>query len=194
VTSDSHFGHENIKNFCHRPSDAESTMMEEWARAVPEKDSTLLHLGDLSYRNNAFFKNMIAPHLTGETKLLILGNHDKQRYSFYRDSGFKIIKPFQLGYRGVVVSFSHYQWNFDEGAMPKNYIRIHGHIHNNGYTRTEFIPFLKNHINISVEQTHYRPVNLALLLDGYLGYWEPSSLDEQALAKKARHQHRRDTV
>jgi calcineurin-like phosphoesterase family protein len=171
VVSDSHFGHENIKAFCHRPLDIEQTMMEEWARAVPDKDSTLLHLGDLAYRNNAFFKNLVAPHLTGERKLLIQGNHDKQRYSFFRDCGFRIVKPFQIKYENRIIQFSHYPWNpeFDgPHAMPSNVWRVHGHIHNNGYERTEFTPFLRNHINISVEQIKYRPVRLSTLLAGAL--------------------------
>lgn len=187
VVSDTHFGHESIKAFCHRPLDIEQTMMEEWARAVPEKDSTLLHVGDMTYRNNAWFKNIIAKHLTGERKLIIQGNHDHQRYSFFRDCGFHIIKPFQIAVTAdalgcqlipdetyaqkdyVIVQFSHYPWNpeFDEGeSIPDNTWRVHGHIHNNGYSRHEFTPFLKNHINISVEQIKYRPVRLASLLEG----------------------------
>lgn len=168
VVSDTHFGHTNIIGFCHRPPDHEQIMMERWARAVPA-GATVLHLGDLSYRNNSLFKNVIARHLTGSRKLLIRGNHDKQRYSFYTQSGFKIIRPFALNYGKWVVSFSHYPWNAeDEGTMPANHIRVHGHIHNNGYFRDAFVPFLKNHINVSVEQTKYRPVLLANLLSGYL--------------------------
>lgn len=186
IVSDTHFGHENIKAFCHRPPDVEQTMMEEWARAVPEEDSTVLHLGDLSWKSNAWFKNMIAPHLTGARKLLILGNHDKARYSFYRDCGFRLARPFKVNYRDKVVSFSHYPWSEEEeaGVMPDNEVRLHGHIHNNGYydgrefdeqgkqirhaerrSDGRLIPFLRNHINLSVEQTRYRPVNLKLLLD-----------------------------
>jgi calcineurin-like phosphoesterase family protein len=171
VISDTHFGHENIKAFCHRPSDVEQTIMEEWARTVPESGSTLLHLGDLSYRGNALFKNLIAPHLTGERKLLVQGNHDKQRYSFYRDSGFQIVKPFSITYRGYEISFSHYPWNpeFDgTREPPASHRRLHGHIHNNGYTREAYVPFVRRQINLSCEQTKYRPVNLKLLLDGEL--------------------------
>lgn len=155
-------------------------MMEEWAREVPN-EATLLHLGDLSWKSNAFFKNMIAPHLTGSRKLLILGNHDRQRRSFYRDSGFQITHPFEITHivpaikAGVeggrwTISFSHYPWSdADEGRpMPPRHLRIHGHIHNNGYTRETFVPFLRNHVNISAEMTKYKPVNLALLLDAVL--------------------------
>jgi calcineurin-like phosphoesterase family protein len=104
-----------------------------------------------------------------------MGNHDRQAYSFYRQSGFQIVKPFMLRlpseYGNWVVSFSHYPWNEefeDSGPIPNNHIRVHGHIHNNGYFRDAYVPFLRNHINVSVEQTKYRPVNLANLLSGYL--------------------------
>lgn len=170
IVSDTHFGHENIKAFCHRPSDVESTMIENWARAVGP-DDTLLHLGDLSYKSNSFFKNVIAPHLTGKRKLIVLGNHDRQRFSFYRDSGFQIAQPFQIDYRDHVIQFSHYPWNpeYDEGREPpENVVRVHGHIHNNGYTRSALIPFVRRQINMSAEQTKYTPINLELLLNGYL--------------------------
>lgn len=168
LVSDTHFGHENIIGFCNRPEDHEQVMMEEWARAVGEND-TVLHLGDLSYRNNGMFKHVISKHLTGKRKLLVRGNHDRQNYSFYRQAGFKLTRDFEIVYRDWRISFSHYPWNTErDGTMPANMIRIHGHIHNNGYTRAAFVPFRKNHINLSVEQTHYRPVNLKLLLDGAL--------------------------
>lgn len=179
LVSDSHFGHKNIIGFCHRPEDVEQIMMEEWASVIGEGDS-VIHLGDLCYRGNSWFKNMIAPHLTGD-KRLILGNHDKQRYGFYKKCGFKITKPFEFhvvdnsGF-GVelvdhprkdswTISLSHYPAN---EVLGDREVRIHGHIHNNGYTRSAYVPFIKNHINISVEQTKYKPLNLKLLLDGYL--------------------------
>lgn len=184
ITSDSHFGHQNIVGFCHRPPDHEQIIMEEWAREVPP-DGTVIHLGDLSYRNNGLFKNVISKHLTGERKFLIRGNHDHQRYSFYRASGFKQIRPMAFFYNeeGLSdateliqgeyrISLSHYPWSEIDEERPINDadIRIHGHIHNSGYGTklTPYIPFLKNHINVSVEQTHYRPVNLGMLLDACL--------------------------
>lgn len=199
LVSDTHFGHENIVGFCHRPERHEEVMMEEWARAVPD-DATVIHLGDLSYRANGMFKNVISKHLTGDRKLLIRGNHDKQRFSFYRDSDFKITRPMELYFRQDtypkpsltqvtiaraewVISLNHYAWNTErDGPQPDNHIRIHGHIHNNGYSRAEFVPFLRNHINISVEQTKYRPVNLLALLEGYLLGVVPADDDERAEA------------
>jgi calcineurin-like phosphoesterase family protein len=191
VTSDHHFGHDNIVQFAHRPEDHEHVMMERWAQAVPD-GATVIHLGDVAYKGTRKFEKLIAPNLTGARKLLIMGNHDTARLSLYRAAGFQICRPFMLGIDVVggrlevypydrntpveqaltpyIVSFSHYQWGDrdDEGVIPDNHIRVHGHIHNNGYFREGFVPFLKNHINVSIEQTKYRPVNLANLLSGYL--------------------------
>lgn len=147
--------------------------MEEWARAVPE-DETLLCLGDLSWKNNGMFRHVISKHLTGDPKYLILGNHDRGRPSFYRQCGFTVVPPFEIEYtapgrkRPYTVSFSHYPLR--KGELYPNHIRIHGHIHNNGYGGKDspFVPFAAGQINISVEQTHYRPVNLKELLDGYI--------------------------
>lgn len=178
VVSDTHFGHENIKGYCHRPADVEQIMMEEWARAVPPED-TLLHLGDLCWKGNAWFKNMIARHLTGQ-KYLILGNHDKGRPSFYRNCGFTVIKPFSIAHNGITVSFSHYplpgsRVHRDWEPTPKmpasrERIHIHGHIHNNGYGDKDgpFIPYRRNQVNVSAEMMKYKPVNLAVLLHGLL--------------------------
>lgn len=174
VISDTHFGHKNIIEFCHRPADHDQLILENWAREIPD-DATVIHLGDLCYKGNAWFREVIAPKLTGQRKLLVKGNHDGGRYSFYKRCGFKLARPFSIMWGATEVSFSHYPWNERgdadfgveaEGPMPPNHLRLHGHIHNNGYTRAGFVPFLAQHINLSVEQTKYRPVNLALLLSG----------------------------
>jgi calcineurin-like phosphoesterase family protein len=194
VVSDTHFGHDNIVGFCFRPEDHEQVMIAEWRKHVPD-DATVLHLGDLAYRGNARFKHLIAKELTGARKLLIMGNHDKQRYSFYRASGFALARPFKIEYAPVPgafwdVSFSHYPWNPQtDGPMQPHDLRIHGHIHNNGYSRDAYVPFLAGHINVSVEQTKYRPVNLKLLLDAaLLGQFPETTqeqLDEAAARKEA---------
>lgn len=192
VTSDTHWGHTNIVEYCRRPPDHEEAMVAEWFSAVPE-DATVLHLGDLSYRNNGMFQHVISKKLTGARKLLIKGNHDHSRPVFYRKSGFQVVRPFSMVYdpspefgcdssKRWIISFSHYPLKTPEpmlkgkdGTMRKH-IHIHGHIHNNGYGgyTTDFTPFSLGQINVSVEQLHYRPVNLDRLLKGYIqGCYEP---------------------
>jgi calcineurin-like phosphoesterase family protein len=206
VISDTHWGHKNIIGFCHRPDDFETLLLENIAQAVPDDpDVTLLHLGDLCYRGNAEFRALIAPHIQPKSgrKLLIAGNHDKQRYSFYKKCGFKMAHPFAIRWGSTVVSFSHYPWSTapatpdgkggDGGTMPANVLRVHGHIHNNGYTRSGYVPFLAQHVNLSVEQTKYRPVHLGTLLSAVLdGHYaaddgNPTGIDAEAVEKQSAH-------
>ena len=198
VWSDPHFGHTNIIGFCHRPDDFEQLLLENLAEAVPDdEDITLLCLGDVAYGSNARFRSVTSKYLAplNGRKLLIRGNHDTQRYKWFKQSGFRLARPFSIRWGDWEVSFSHYPWNSDEEGrpMPERHLRIHGHIHNNGYTRVGFVPFLKNHVNISVEQTKYRPVNLASLLSAVIdGQYvaddgAPTSIDADAIRKESHH-------
>lgn len=172
VISDTHFGHSNIVEYQHRPPDFEQLLLENIAREVPEGENvTLLHLGDLSYSNNARFKAVTSRYITPRTgrKVLVPGNHDKSRASFYYQSGFKRISPFWIPYYDWRVSFSHYPWNSaNEGPMPPMNLRVHGHTHADGYSRSIFTPYLKNHVNVSVEVLKYKPVNLLALLEAVI--------------------------
>ena len=190
IISDTHFGHDNIVGFCHRPEDHDQLLVAEWRKVVPD-DGVVIHLGDLSYGHNGgdnWFKHIISKELTGKIKYLVRGNHDRKTHNFYKQCGFTLRMPFSWEYRDHIISFSHYPWSEKEDKVPMqaNDVRLHGHIHNNGYTRDGYVPFLKQHINMSVEQTKYRPVNLKLLLDAYLFGEYPETTDEQEAAAAER--------
>jgi calcineurin-like phosphoesterase family protein len=175
ILSDSHFGHSNIVGYCARPEDHEERMIAEWRATVPA-DGTVLHLGDLSYSNNARFRALQSKELTGARKLLIRGNHDRSRFSFYRQCGFSLVSDFWIAWEHdpeYRIEFSHYPDPSLAADCTSGFWRLHGHIHNNGYydgrqfdEPRRLVPFLRNHINLSVEQIGYRPVNLNDLLRG----------------------------
>lgn len=160
VISDTHFGHDNIVKYCHRPQDHEPMMMKRWAHTISAAD-TVLHLGDVFFGGEAGyirFKEEITPKLSGH-KYLILGNHDRPRWD-YEALGFKVIKPFDFKYRNFVVSFDHYPkfLNADDKR-----IHVHGHVHNHGYSHGEKDRW--GNINVSVEEIDYRPHRVTALLN-----------------------------
>lgn len=170
IIADTHWGHSNIIGFCFRPEDHEAVMVREWQKYVGAED-TVLHLGDLSYTNNAYFRHVTSKKLPGR-KLLIRGNHDKHRDSWYRQCGFRLVKPFSFTYTNRdtsedwEISFGHYQLPI--GALGDRQLHFHGHIHNNGYGEAPEwppIPYRRNQINVSAEMMKYRPANLGLLLE-----------------------------
>ncbi len=76
ITSDTHFGHNNIIKFCARPfKDAiemDEHLILNWNRCV-RPDDIVIHLGDFSMSEQALQR--VARRLNGR-KFLILGNHD----------------------------------------------------------------------------------------------------------------------
>ncbi len=75
-TSDHHFGHRNIIDYCDRPFDSVEEMNEalvtSWNSHV-NADDTVFYLGDFSLKRRDM--ELYAPRLNGH-KILIAGNHD----------------------------------------------------------------------------------------------------------------------
>jgi calcineurin-like phosphoesterase family protein len=79
LTSDSHFFHENIIHFSHRPfnnvDEMNSVMIDNWNSKVPP-DGLVFHLGDFAWGGYPKWRE-IREQLNGEI-ILIEGNHDRK--------------------------------------------------------------------------------------------------------------------
>lgn len=77
-TSDLHFGHKNILNFCQRPfediKDMELKMISYWNKVVSDKDIVFV-LGDTFWFNDRKAMKRILKQLNGSQIYMILGNH-----------------------------------------------------------------------------------------------------------------------
>jgi calcineurin-like phosphoesterase family protein len=179
VVSDTHFFHKRIVDYCGRDMNHNNIMVERWNKAVGPND-VVLHLGDLVFTTNAnkqrLFFESLGPSLHGQ-KYLILGNHDRKDWErFYVAAGFAVIRPFSMQYKGYTVSFDHYPAN--QGAISKgdDNIRVHGHIHNNGYQNVHVKrKQMKRYgnINTSVEVIDYTPQPIERLLDKTIAEMKP---------------------
>lgn len=78
-TSDNHFWHENIIQYCDRPFDSVEEMNQEmikrWNKKVKPNDLIYI-LGDFAYITNTEDYKQLLSELNG-VKILIKGNHDK---------------------------------------------------------------------------------------------------------------------
>ena len=144
VTSDYHFDHFNIINFCGRPFkdliNMNSHMLDMWIRIVSEKD-TIYFLGDFSFGPDSNDDNIVnyLSLLSGKVKFL-LGNHDLPQPQFGSLGIEKLIKIYNLdieiispGHRieveNQIFELSHYppeSWPSKE----KDVLYLHGHVHN----------------------------------------------------------------
>lgn len=147
-TSDTHFGHANIINYC-RPSFAsleamEETLIEQWNSRVGKND-LVYHLGDFAWKTAD--AKRVRPLLNGSIRLIV-GNHDDipslaaaglfQRMYLW--------KQFSDGFTA-----SHIPMRFDQlrHGPAKN---LHGHVHGNMDGLENF------HRDVSVESTDFAPV------------------------------------
>lgn len=148
ITSDTHFGHKNIIEYCWRPKNFEEIIKDNLIEET-NIDDVLIHLWDVCFGNdrryNNWFKNLQC------RKILVRGNHDKKTNGWYMNNGWDFVcDTFSLVYDNKIIVFSHQPlpvWNYYD-------INIHWHLHE----KSLFIS--DKHKLISLEKNGYRLENL----------------------------------
>lgn len=150
-TSDQHFGHNNIIEYCNRPFKNADIMDRELIKrhnAVIEREDEIFMVGDFSLKSSIhkeYLRNIVK-NLKG-IKHLILGNHD-------------CLKPFDyidIGFRSVHTSLEIYNFILVHdpaiSCIDRNKIFICGHVH-------DLFEKEKNVVNVSVEVRDYTPISI----------------------------------
>jgi calcineurin-like phosphoesterase family protein len=171
ITTDTHFGHDKMIEFCGRPRNFEEIIKKKILKVVLAGD-LFIHLGDICIGNDEIHNKWFTENIKCK-KILVKGNHDKKSNSWYLSRGWDFVcESFSDKFFGKRVLFSHAPQksnNFD--------INIHGHFHNalprllNGdwkidgekeRNEQDLINFLTEgkHYNISLEENNYNIVNL----------------------------------
>lgn len=143
VTSDTHFGHDNIIKYCNRPfsnsEEMNKSLIERWNSRVSEAD-TVVFLGDFAMGRGVTEQLIVSilNRLNGY-KFMILGNHDMpSKYSI----GLKaIVEKNQLEKVTIcneqIHSFKHGHVEFVCCHYPlaewdqkhRGSVNLHGHVH-----------------------------------------------------------------
>lgn len=172
VTSDTHFGHHNIIDYCDRPFKNAQHMNEMilnlWNETVKPGDK-VYHLGDVYFSGNFgndYWKEFF-PKLNGK-KRLILGNHDSGEDQILRANFKKMNSWQQFGEHGLLLTHvpvhpSSLKETFRNNKKQK-WMNIHGHTHLNGEPDGD----TKNYKCVCVELTNYKPVHIEELIALYL--------------------------
>lgn len=156
MVSDTHFNHyPKTWEWPARDKGWEKNIISNWNKTIGRYDP-VLHLGDFAFGNKQTLTSTRAK-LTGYI-FMMKGNHDKHGKKWYEDVGIQMIKkPFYVDYDGLKVIFSHRSI----GGLTDDYLNIHGHIHEKFY-------FIKKHyVNVSVEQTEFKPVKFRQLIQDW---------------------------
>jgi calcineurin-like phosphoesterase family protein len=143
-TSDQHYGHDKIIEYCDRPFKNVDEMNEELIKRyndLVKPDDLVYHLGDFAFDNNPgkFF------HRLNGDKILILGNHDRQPvkqlpwksvhdyYELKIGKTFIVLchycfKVFNKSHRGALQFFGH-----SHGSMSDNRQQLDIGVDNNNF-------------------------------------------------------------
>jgi len=152
ITSDLHLDHINIIKYCKRPfiniADMNKTLIDNWNNIVSEKD-TVYFLGDLGCGGGSKSTDYWLKQLKGKI-IFIKGNHD-------RSKKIKFYESYTLNYKNYKFFLTHKP---EQVPNDWNGWVICGHHHNNKIQEYPFINKINKKINVSVELTKYRPVDI----------------------------------
>lgn len=151
ITSDQHFDHTNIIKYCNRPFsntyEMNEILLKNWNDTVGKED-VVYFLGDLTFGTGSRSTDYWLNQLNGKI-IFIKGSHD-------RSKNIKFLQNHKLQYDQFFFFLIH-----DPSDAPKNWTGwvIHGH-HHNHLAEYPFINKKNRTINVSVELTEFKPVNI----------------------------------
>jgi calcineurin-like phosphoesterase family protein len=155
-TSDTHFNHQAIIDYCGRPfrtpdghldvQKMNEALVANWNATVGPND-TVYHLGDFAFGPTPLAARWAA-RLNGH-KVLVKGNHDRLTVTAYRSMGFeRIEKRWKLGRIYLI------HWPPPDFAAPFGCeVVLCGHVHENWARQGDCI-------NVGVDVRGFRPVSL----------------------------------
>lgn len=165
-TSDLHFGHKKIIEYCQRPfedvDEMNEKLVENWNKVV-EPNDYVFNLGDIVFGGATLFENYVSK-LNGH-HILIKGNHDyKNVKSKAKEDYFEEIhEMLKISVNGREIYLSHFPLLCWDGCYDGKVWNLHGHTHLGPYSTgidTERMKLrLDWQIDVGVDAWYYKPVN-----------------------------------
>jgi calcineurin-like phosphoesterase family protein len=169
-TSDTHFGHKHILNFCNRPysciEEHDRALIDNWNSVIGPND-TVFHLGDFGFGGFPFWKQ-IREQLNGNI-ILVVGNHDWKNLT----AGSKLlfdecISQARLTIDGQTVYLNHFPFLCFAHGNPETYkdayhIQLYGHVHSgplstsNDMARCSIL--YPTQYDVGVDNNNYTPIS-----------------------------------
>lgn len=134
-TSDTHFGHERIIQYCNRPfkdaAEMDEVMIRKWNAAVPP-DGIVFHLGDFAMGMDPDKIAGILSRLNG-TIYLVAGNHDRHSLppsvqGMFKDVMYQTL--IKVGKKKLLLShFPLLCYTGQDKGVDDTVIQLYGHVH-----------------------------------------------------------------
>ena len=171
IIADTHFNHTKMCEYCDRPEDFNERIIRHW-RAMIAPDDLVYHLGDFYLGKRGGFVDYV--DMLPGVKILIKGNHDREKSDWYLNRGFTAVMDFvvvtsrtNIRKNGEYFLYTKVLLSHKPIAIPELYghktINIHGHFHNHSpkQCEKELVKLLTpDHYLFCLENTKYKPVLL----------------------------------
>lgn len=163
-TSDTHFAHANVLNFCHRPfasiEEHDEGLIERWNNVIND-DDIVFHLGDFAFAGGPKWEEILK-RLKGHIHL-ILGNHDCKNLTEQVSKRFESVSWVKrLCVDGQNIILSHYPFLCYGGAY-RGLWNLFGHVHSGERSEGKDIPRLQylfpTQYDVGVDNNEYAPVS-----------------------------------
>ncbi len=164
-TSDTHFNHTNIIQFCQRPfknaDEMNEVIIANWNNVVG-KDDIIFHLGDFCLGGAAEWSKIL-DRLNGKI-YLILGNHDLKniRQGFIeRFEHVAMSMRIEIGKKKIYLS--HYPYLSFEGGYKDDVWQLFGHVHsrpsNTGIDTGRLQYLYPTQLDVGVDNNGFTPLS-----------------------------------
>lgn len=192
-SSDQHYGHESVIGFCNRPfnnaEEMNQALIDNWNTLVKPEDLCIF-VGDVFMYCNAEKMRDILSKLNGNRKILVIGNHDRDRRNLMNVGFSLVVEQMVLEIAEEKVLLSHYPFRMKPWlsfwvktkARIKNIFRWFGietkpiffeKYHNRrpkdegqflicGHTHTKYKSNGRM-IDVGVDSRKYKPVNIQVI-------------------------------
>ena len=172
-TSDLHFYHKNIIDFCSRPFENVQHMNEmlivNW-NAIVEPDADVIIAGDFIFSSQLEMLKNILDQLNGN-KILVLGNHDYQN-NLHKPDAMRLFQnqvydavQFKIKDSECDVDPSFYITHYPCEFWKRDAIHLYGHVHSGPKSRAAEKPTFKPlRYDIGVDNNNYTPVSYSEII------------------------------
>lgn len=165
-TSDTHFYHTNIIEFCKRPfmdiEDMNETLITNWNKVVGA-DDIVFHLGDFCLGDSAKW-NRLLDRLNGKI-YLIFGNHDLRNFrKSYAERFESVAMQMHIEVDNQKICLNHYPFLCYDGSHDGVW-QLFGHVHTNrnntGNDAARLKMLFPTQYDVGVDNNDFTPVSYA---------------------------------
>lgn len=164
-TSDTHWGHKNIIDYCARPfgsvEEMNEALIDNWNSTVPE-NGIVFHLGDFAFGGSQLWNDTLN-RLNGHI-YLVRGNHENKnlREGYYQKLEL-IVPQMQIEIDGKSVYLNHYPF-LCYGGSERGVWALHGHVHTSKFKNTghdfERLKYLMpTQYDVGVDFNDFKPIS-----------------------------------